>query len=166
MVEKTTRSGSNLNRMKKRERSAALKGRRQKAKQPVLMWNEEQNVLTLEGEPVLEYHLRWPELSQAGLGGRWISRYYAHQAKVWRLRWQREVYWKACLELADRRAKSRPFEPWRGKLDGEMKSWEDGILTVRLEGEEIRGDGKPSRVCWEDVWNVREGAPVVAKGNT
>lgn len=126
---------------------------------PQLVWQEEHRTLTLEGEPVLTYRLSWPELSGAGLGGRWISGYYARMAKQWRRRWQREVYWLGCLQLAQRRAASRPFTPWSGKLEGSMTFWDAGRLSIRMEGEETRGDGKPARVRWGDVWNVREGAP-------
>ena len=34
-----------------------------------------------------------------------------------------------------------------------------GLLSLRLEGVEIRGDGKPCRVRWGDTWKLREGAP-------
>ena len=40
-----------------------------------------------------------------------------------------------------------------------MFSCQNGLLSLRLEGEEIRGDGKASRVRWGDVWKVPEGAP-------
>lgn len=130
--------------------------------QPAVVWREEARTLTLEGEPVLEYRMSWPEVQGAGLGGRWISRYYARLARDWRLRWQREVYWKACLELAARRAEARPFTPWSGALTGEQALWEDGLLSLRLTGEETRGDGRPCRVRWGDVWKVREGTPCTA----
>ena len=130
---------------------------------PELVWQQEHQVLTLEEEPVLEYTLSWPELKGGGLGGKWISRYYAQLAKSWRLRWQREIYWKACLALVERREASHPFTPWRGSLQGEMALWEDGLLSLRLWGEEDRGNGRPCRVRWGDVWKVREGAPCPPK---
>lgn len=139
---------------------AVMRRREERKKQLTLDWKQEHKILTLEGEPVLEYRLFWPELNQAGLGGRWINRYYAHLAKSWRLRWQREIYWKACLDLAARRSQSKPFTPWSGALSGEVTCWERGVLSIRMEGEETRGDGKANRVCWGDVWNVREGAPL------
>ena len=123
------------------------------------VWEEERRVLTLEGEPVLEYMLSWPQVEGAGLGGRWISRYYVRLANRWRQRWQREVYWSACLELAGRRAAAKPFTPWTGELTGETALFRDGVLSLRFYGCEIRGDGRPARVRWGDVWNIREGAP-------
>ena len=126
---------------------------------PQVDWQEERCTLTLEGEPVLEYVLSWPQVRGGGLGGRWISRYYARLARAWRLRWQREVYWKACIQLADRRAAARPFTPWQAELKGELTHLADGLLSLRLEGVEIRGDGKPCRVRWGDTWKLREGAP-------
>lgn len=122
-------------------------------------WEEEERVLTLEGEPVLRYALSWPRVEDGGLGGRWISRYYARLAESWKRRWEREVYWAACLELAARREESKPFTPWTGELRGETALLRDGTLSLRFYGSEVRGDGRPARVRWGDVWNVREGAP-------
>lgn len=124
-----------------------------------VLWNEEKRVLTLEGETVLEYTLLWPQVEGAGLGGRGISRYYARLARNWRRRWEREVYWRACLELAARRESARPFSPWSGALMGETVLQENGVLSLRFQGCEIRGDGRPARVRWGDVWNLWEGAP-------
>ena len=124
-----------------------------------VVWREERRSLTLEGEPVLEYALCWPRVEQAGLGGKWISGYYARMARRWRRRWEREVYWLACLELAARREEAKPFAPWSGALRGETVLLRDGVLSLRFFGSEVRGDGRPARVRWGDVWNLREGAP-------
>lgn len=124
-----------------------------------VIWEEDTRTLTLSGEPVLTYTLRWPRLEGAGLGGRWISRYYARLAGQWRRRWEREVYWTACLELAARREAARPFTPWTGELTGETALLQDGTLSLRFFGSEVRGDGRPARVRWGDVWTVREGTP-------
>ena len=125
----------------------------------LVIWEEERRSLTLEGEPVLEYALSWPRVEGAGLGGKWISRYYVRLAGNWRRRWEREVYWLACLELAGHREAARPFTPWKGELTGEMVLLRDGVLSLRFKGAEVRGDGRPARVRWGDVWSVREGAP-------
>ena len=127
-----------------------------------VVWEEEEQTLTLEGEPVLTYKLAWPQVEGAGLGGRWISRFYTRQADSWRRRWRREVYWSACLELVRRREESRPFSPWRGELSGEVTLCRDGLLSLRFIGEEVRGD-RPNRVRWGDIWRVREGAPCPLK---
>ncbi|MGE4276918.1 MAG: RsiV family protein [Lawsonibacter sp.] len=140
-----------------------MKKSKQPAKAPEVIWHEEKRTLTLEEEPVLEYILSWPEIQGAGIGGLWISRYYARLAEAWRLRWQREVYWKACIKLSQCRAASRPFIPWTGRLEGAVTLWKDGLLSLRLNGEEVRGDGKPCRVRWGDVWKLREGAPCPLK---
>lgn len=124
-----------------------------------VVWNREERALTLEGEPVLTYSLAWPQVEGAGLGGKWISRYYARLAKNWRRRWEREVYWLACLELAARREGAKPFTPWRGELAGETVLLRDDLLSLRFTGLEDRGNGRPARVRWGDVWNLREGAP-------
>lgn len=132
---------------------------KQEEREVRVVWEEERQALTLEGEPVLEYALSWPRVEGAGLGGRWISRYYARLAESWRQRWRREVYWAACLELAAHRRASRPFVPWTGELTGETVLLRDGALSLRFYGCEVRGDGRPARVRWGDVWSVREGAP-------
>ncbi len=124
-----------------------------------IVWQEERRTLTLEGEPVLEYVLAWPRVEGGGLGGKWISRYYARLAGSWRRRWEREVYWLACLELAARREAAKPFTPWSGELGGETALFREGVLSIRFHGSEVRGDGRPARVRWGDVWTVREGAP-------
>lgn len=124
-----------------------------------VLWERVDRALTLEGEPVLEYALSWPRIEGAGLGGRWISRYYRRLAERWQRRWEREVYWTACLELAARREEARPFTPWTGELLGETALLRDGVLSLRFSGSEVRGDGRPARVRWGDVWTVREGTP-------
>ena len=129
------------------------------ARQARVIWEEAAETLTLQGEPVLKYTLSWPRIEDGGLGGRWISRYYARLAGRWRQRWEREVYWAACLELAARREAARPFTPWSGELTGETALLQDGVLSLRFFGAEVRGDGRPARVRWGDVWALREGAP-------
>lgn len=129
------------------------------AREARVVWEKEERVLTLEGEPVLKYSLSWPRIEDGGLGGRWIGRYYARLAQNWRRRWEREVYWAACLELAARREAARPFTPWSGELAGETALLRDGVLSLRFRGAEVRGDGRPARVRWGDVWKLREGAP-------
>ena len=129
------------------------------SKETRVVWEREERVLTLEGEPVLRYSLSWPRIEGGGPGGRWIGRYYARLAASWRRRWEREVYWQACLELAARREAAKPFTPWTGELAGETALLRGGVLSLRFTGCEVRGDGRPARVRWGDVWKLREGAP-------
>ena len=128
-----------------------------------VVWNEAAEELTLEGEPVLRYSLSWPSVQNGGPGGRWISCCYGRLAQNWRQRWRREVYWQACLALVECRASGRPFEPWSGRLWGRVTLWKEGVLSLCMEGEEIRGDGRPCRVKWGDIWNLREGSPVTPR---
>lgn len=131
--------------------------------QVCVQWEERRRAMTLEGEPVLEFSLSWPRIEGGGLGGRWISRYYARLAQSWHRRWEREIYWQACLDLAARRQAARPFAPWRGELSGQTVLLRDGLLSLRFSGLEVRGDGRPLRVRWGEVWNLREGAPAPLK---
>ena len=128
-------------------------------REAAVRWSEERRRLTLEGEGVLEYILRWPQVEGAGLGGRWLSAYYRRLAGSWRRRWEREIYLQACLDLVRCREESRPFTPWRGELTGEVALLRDGLLSLRFTGWESRGAKPPSRVRWGDVWKVRQGAP-------
>ena len=64
-------------------------------------WLEEQKTLTLTGEPVLECRYAWPETGQKKL-----DRYYRRLKGQWQRRWERELYWDACLDLAGKRERS------------------------------------------------------------
>ena len=39
-----------------------------RAAEPEVLWHEERETLTLDGEPVLEYALAWPEITGASAG--------------------------------------------------------------------------------------------------
>ena len=117
-------------------------------------WLEEQKTLTLTGEPVLECRYAWPETGQKKL-----DRYYRRLKGQWQRRWERELYWDACLDLAGKRERSRPFTPWTGELRGETVLLQDDVLSLRFHGCEVRGGGRPARVRWGDVWGLREGTP-------
>ena len=128
-----------------------------------VIWKEEKKGLTLDGEAVLEYHLRWPQVEGGGRGAKRLSRGYSEMAGRWRERWQREVYCQACLQLADCRAQARPFTPWQCVLEGEVTIGEENCLGLKLRAWEERGDGRKCQVCWGDVWKVKEGAPVLLR---
>lgn len=125
-----------------------------------LIWRAEEGEYTLEGEPVLVWRMRWPQVSGGGRAQRRMDRFYTRMARQWRQRWRREVYWMACLDLARCREESRPFVPWKAKLEGEVTLQRDGLLSLRMEAEETRGRAGPCLVCWGDVWNTAEGRPV------
>lgn len=118
------------------------------------VWNREKGTCTLEGEPVLTWQLSLP----GGKGK--LGRFYSRVARQWKGRWQREVYWRACLELVHCREQSRPFRPWTARLEGEVTLQREDLLSLRLEGEEQRGDAGNCRVCWGDVWRLPEEVPV------
>ena len=124
-------------------------------------WKEEQKPLTLDGETVLEYKIRWPQVEGSGGGARRLSRGYEEMAGRWRVRWQREVYCQACLQLAACRAQARPFSPWQCGLEGEVTVQEENYLGFKFQAREEQGDGRVCRVCWGDVWKVKEGAPLL-----
>ena len=124
-----------------------------------VVWREEEACLTLEGEAVLNYRLRWPQAEAGGRRAGWFNRCYAGMAEEWRRRWRRELYWLACLDLAACRARARPFTPWKGELGGEVTLEEGGLISLCMEGREEREEGRICRVRWGDVWRREEGAP-------
>ncbi|MFR6186116.1 MAG: hypothetical protein ACLUJG_11655 [Lawsonibacter sp.] len=97
-----------------------------------------------------------------GRGGRRLDRYYQHLAEVWRRRWSRALYWHACLDLARCREQSRPFHPWQAHLEGRVLFQDQDSLSIRLDAEEVHGDGRPLRVRMGDVWSLPEGVPLPA----
>ena len=122
-------------------------------------WREDRGTLTLEGEPVLHYLLRWPCAEEGGRRTGWFNRCYAGMARSWQDRWRRELYWLACLDLAACRDRARPFTPWRAELTGEVTLCEGGLLSLRMDGLEVRGREGVCRIGWGDVWRMGEGAP-------
>jgi len=118
-------------------------------------WLEEEKTLTLTGEPVLACRYVWPET-----GCKKPDRYYRRVKALWQRRWERELYWSACLDLAEKRERSRPFTPWSAQLLGETTYQDEALLSLYIEARERRGDGRT--VCGRsgDIWEVKTGAPV------
>lgn len=118
-------------------------------------WLEEQKDLTLTGEPVLTCHYVWPET-----GNKKLDRYYRRVKTLWQRRWERELYWEACLDLAEKRERSRPFTPWTAQLLGETTYQDDNLLSISIEARERRGDGRTIYGRSGDIWAVKTGSPV------
>ena len=89
-----------------------------------------------------------------------MGRYYQRLAGAWRSRWGRETYWNACLDLARCREESRPFCPWTARLSGEVLFQDEGVLSIRMDAREVRGDGRPLQVRTGDLWKLPEGVPL------
>lgn len=120
---------------------------------------EQEWELTLEGETVLRCALTWPECMGTWSGLRAINRYYERVVQVWRERWEREVYVRACLELADRRALGRPFRPWQARLTTRITRQEGGLLSLIQDGTEQAGYDRAVTVRRGDTWSLDTGAP-------
>lgn len=115
--------------------------------------------MTLEQEPVLRCVLTRPELTGTWKGIEGINRYYIHAADVWRRRWEREVYCSACLDLADRRGRGRPFRVWQAELETQITLQEEGLLSLWQEGREQCGYDRPLLLRRGDTWSLADGAP-------
>ncbi len=118
------------------------------------VWN-----MTLEGEPVLHCVLTWPELKGTWKGINAINRYYSRVVQIWQRRWEREVYLRACLDLADRRAKGRPFQLWQAQLTTQITRQEGELLSLIQDGTEQAGYDRPVTVRRGDTWSLDQGAP-------
>ena len=121
---------------------------------PEPVWHSKSETLLFEGEPALEYELTWPEYPASGLTARWLNRLYQRMARCWEHYWTARLYPRACQELAQKRAASRPFRPWAGGVTGEETTRTDTLLRLRFEGWERRGDGCVTRISWEDGWDL------------
>ena len=80
-----------------------------------VVWKKEAKQLKLRGEPVLALDVSWPEVQRGGSGGRRVNRYYRQVVQTWRKRWEKELYCRACLELAACQEEGRVFHPWRDR---------------------------------------------------
>ena len=125
-----------------------------------VLWQEERRTLSLQGEPVLDYTLSRPRIQAGGQGGRRVDRYYQRLAEVWRRRWDRALYWQSCLDLARCRDLARPFQPWQARLEGRVLFQDQESLSIRLDAEELHGDGRPLQVRMGDLWSLPEGVPL------
>lgn len=126
-------------------------------KEPVTPdWQRQERTMTLEGEPVLSYVLSWPEAA----GCPRLTRYYRRAARLWRARWERRLYPLACLELADCRARSRPFRPWNCELSGSAPWETEERASIVLTARETGGSGRSRLVTRGAVWRLRDGTPL------
>ena len=126
-------------------------------------WPEEKRLLTLEKAPVLELTLSRPQVTGGGRGGARINRWYQRLAAAWKCRWSRELYCMACLDFAACREAGRRFCPWTAQLTGEVRFQDEKLLSIRMDAQEIRGDGRPLQVRTGDLWALPEGVPLPAR---
>lgn len=116
--------------------------------------------LTLQGEPVVRCILTIPVCAGTWRGLRAINRFYRRAAEVTRRCWQREVYLRACLALADCRAAGRVFRPWTAELDTCVTCVGEGLLSLWQELRERRSPDAPPLVLRRgDTWSLTDGAP-------
>ena len=120
----------------------------------------EEQVLTLEEEPVLALSLRAPSLEWDTPGLRRIDRCFARQAQVWRTRWEGPLYAMACAALREARAQSRPFTPWTAALDFTVSRSGSGVLSLHADAAEQHGTARPLLVRSGETWDLSSGTPV------
>lgn len=128
-----------------------------------VVWKKEAKQLKLRGEPVLALDVSWPEVQRGGSGGRRVNRYYRQVVQTWRKRWEKELYCRACLELAACQEEGRVFHPWSARLEGQVTFQDEETISVVMDAWEDWGDGRPLQVRTADIWTVPDGRPL-AKG--
>lgn len=127
---------------------------------PQIQWKNEAKILTLEKIPVLELSLSCPQLSGGDRGAERINRYYRRLSEAWKSRWSRETYWNACLDLARCQQSARPFQAWSARLSGEVLFQDRNTLSLRMDAQEVLGDGRPLQVRTGDLWKLPDGVPL------
>ena len=125
-----------------------------------VVWKQEERWRKLRGEPVLHLELSWPEIQRGGSGGRRVSRYYHQVVQTWRKRWEKELYCRACLDLAVCQEEGRAFHPWSARLEGQVTFQDEETLSVVMDAWEDWGDGRPLQVRTADLWTLPDGRPL------
>ena len=118
----------------------------------------EARVLLWEGEPVLSF---FPPKVTLPLGmPKRVTAYYRRLEQMWRDRWEKTVYFRACAAAQAARDTSRPFDPCTAGLEAEAEKAGD-ILRVRWEAAETAG-GRRCALNREELWQLPKGTPVIA----
>lgn len=138
-----------------------MKRRDELGRKAEIVWKEREKTLTLTGEPVLEVSLSWPEVEGKGLWN--VRGYYRRLLEGWERQWSREVYWCACADLAQKRAASRPFVPWRARLSGQVTRQDEQLFSIAMLVQEEHGDRRFLEYRWGDTWRQEDGSPVGLK---
>ncbi len=124
-----------------------------------ITWIDKKQTLSAEDEAVLSYELYLPQLVGKKPALSRINQCYQKTARVWEQRWKERVFPAADQERQGRRAASRRFEAWHTWVKGEITELKEGILSVRMEAGETRGNGKPCLMRWGELWNLSTGVP-------
>lgn len=125
-----------------------------------VVWKQEKRLLKLRGEPVLRLELSWPEIQRGGSGGRRVSQYYRKVVQTWKKRWEKNLYCRACLDLAACQDTGRTFHSWSARLEGEVTFQDGETLSIVQDAWEDWGDGRPLQVRTADLWTVPDGWPL------
>lgn len=128
-------------------------------KTPDIVWIDKKQVLSAEGEPILNYEMYLPQLTGKKSAFSKINRCYQKTAHVWEERWKNQVFSAANQEQQAKCASSHQFTAWRAWVRGEVTKLDENLLSVRMEAGEVRGNGRPCLMRWGEIWNLNSGAP-------
>lgn len=115
-----------------------------------------QNLLW-EGEPVLVFTR--PKIRLPIGAPKRVERYYHRLELMWKERWEKTLYRRACAAAQAARSSSRPFEPWSAALISEVME-EEGLLHIRWRAEE-QAKGRCHSLGREESWQLPGGMPVL-----
>lgn len=115
-------------------------------------------VMKQDGESVLTLSIRRPAFPNTGKTKR-MERYFSEVAQQWKNRWETLLFPRACQALADARAASKPFSPWKAELDYTVTFWQPPLLSLRLDAVETGPSARPLRVCTGETWDCGSGYP-------
>lgn len=129
------------------------------------MWKyrERGEHLEVKGEEVLDWRMNIPYWEVPIKREKWLNFYYKKVEEVWEQRWTTETYWKASLDLQEKRELSRIFIPWTASLTGEVFPLATkGIAmiqdyTVVITVSERCGKQMPTLRLFSEQW--QEGIP-------
>lgn len=111
-------------------------------------------------EPVAELELTVPLPAEHGRGADRMGRWCARLAAIWYRRWTGEFYRGACTACAGAREASRPFRPWRARLEAQVTRADDRVCSLWMEGSERRGREEGRAVRAAATWTRRDGLPL------
>ena len=103
-----------------------------------ICWKE---TLYWEEEPAAELELTVPLPAEHDRGADRMGRWCARLAALWYRRWTGEFYRAACGACAGAREASRPFWPWRARLEAQVTRADDRVCSLWMEGSERGGRG-------------------------
>ena len=118
------------------------------------LWEQK---LKSNGTTVLHCFIRRPAFSDSGKQKR-MERYFERLAQVWQMKWESDLYQKACQAFA-RHTLDISFQPWEAIMDYQITYWSPPLLSIRINIQEQGPVTPPVSLCIGEVWDCSSGYP-------